>query len=125
MVVSRVQFNTQRYKAGILFHNGVLLCTYQLLLSLIFFQVFHRFDVQSVAQTTDGRFDFFIKKILPQYKDAVTSHVLIYIPSYFDYVRLRNYFKKEGLNFVQICEYSKVKGSMNEYVNSCHWLGSG
>lgn len=40
------------------------------------------------------------------------SHVLIYIPSYFDYVRLRNYFRREGLNFVQICEYSKVSDNI-------------
>ncbi|PNF37678.1 Digestive organ expansion factor-like protein [Cryptotermes secundus] len=70
-------------------------------------QVFHRFDVPSVVQIADDRFEFFIKKILPQYKNTVMSHVLIYIPSYFDYVRLRNYFRREGLNFVQICEYSK------------------
>jgi len=75
----------------------------------MFCQVFHRFDAQSVAQSIDDRFDFFVKKIVPQYKDAVMNHVLIYIPSYFDYVRLRNYFRREGLNFVQICEYSKVR----------------
>lgn len=34
--------------------------------------------------------------------------VLIYVPSYFDYVRIRNYLKKETFTFVQICEYSKV-----------------
>lgn len=73
----------------------------------------------SVVQTADGRFDFFIKKILPQYKDSVTSHVLIYVPSYFDYVRLRNYFKREGLGFVQICEYSKVRS-----IKIRHWVGS-
>jgi hypothetical protein len=68
--------------------------------------------VPSVAQIADGRFEFFIKKILPQYKNAVMSHVVIYIPSYFDYVRLRNYFRREGLNFVQICEYSKVSDNI-------------
>lgn len=35
--------------------------------------------------------------------------VLIYVPSYFDYVRIRNYLKQNDYNFVQICEYSKVK----------------
>lgn len=70
-------------------------------------QVFHRFDAQSVAQSVDDRFNFFVKKIIPQYKDAVMNHVLVYVPSYFDYVRLRNYFRREGLDFVQICEYSK------------------
>lgn len=35
------------------------------------------------------------------------SHTLIYVPSYFDFVRLRNYFKKEDLNFTHICEYTQ------------------
>lgn len=34
------------------------------------------------------------------------SHTLIYIPSYFDYVRLRNYMKREEMRFASICEYS-------------------
>lgn len=33
------------------------------------------------------------------------SHTLIYIPSYFDYVRLRNYMKREEIRFASICEY--------------------
>ena len=46
--------------------------------------------------------------MLPQFKGPSMAHCLIYIPSYFDYVRIRNYFKKETMNFVQICEYTKV-----------------
>ncbi|XP_014066504.1 U3 small nucleolar RNA-associated protein 25 homolog isoform X2 [Salmo salar] len=54
----------------------------------------------------DARFQFFVDKVLPQYRDSVMSHTLIYVPSYFDYVRLRNYMKKEEINFASICEYS-------------------
>ncbi|KAK6304546.1 hypothetical protein J4Q44_G00251320 [Coregonus suidteri] len=54
----------------------------------------------------DARFQFFVDKVLPQYRDSVMSHTLIYVPSYFDYVRLRNYMKKEEMNFASICEYS-------------------
>ena len=56
------------------------------------------------------RFNFFVNKILPQYRDAVMSHTLVYVPSYFDFVRLRNYFKKEELNFTHICEYTQKSG---------------
>lgn len=56
------------------------------------------------------RFNFFIDKVLPEYRDAIMTHTLIYVPSYFDYVRLRNYFKKEELNFAHICEYSSKSG---------------
>lgn len=70
-------------------------------------QVFHKFNANSHKQAIDGRLEFFTTKILPQYKDSIMNHTAIFVPSYFDYVKLRNYFKKEELNFVQICEYSK------------------
>ncbi|XP_076318730.1 U3 small nucleolar RNA-associated protein 25 homolog [Tachypleus tridentatus] len=69
-------------------------------------QVFHRFDTKSFKTAADDRFQFFISKVLPDYKDSVMSHTLIFVPSYFDFVRLRNYFKREDLNFVQLCEYT-------------------
>ncbi|NXW79014.1 DIEXF factor, partial [Hirundo rustica] len=69
--------------------------------------VFRRLEADSVTSVLDARFQFFIDKVLPEYRDAIMSHTLIYVPSYFDYVRLRNYFKKEDLNFTHICEYTK------------------
>ncbi|XP_072436821.1 U3 small nucleolar RNA-associated protein 25 homolog isoform X2 [Chiloscyllium punctatum] len=74
--------------------------------------VFQRLDVSSFADLPDARFEFFIKSILPQYREAVMSHTLIYIPIYFDYVRLRNYLNREEVNFSHICEYSK-KSTIN------------
>lgn len=53
------------------------------------------------------RFQFFVDKVLPQYRDSVMSHTFIYVPSYFDFVRLRNYLKKEEVNFTNISEYSQ------------------
>ncbi|KAM3930060.1 U3 small nucleolar RNA-associated protein 25 homolog [Leptodactylus fuscus] len=72
--------------------------------------VFQRLEADSVLSVIDARFKFFTEKILPQYRDAIMSHTLIYIPSYFDYVRLRNYFTKEELNFAHICEYTPKSG---------------
>ncbi|KAE8600572.1 hypothetical protein XENTR_v10013317 [Xenopus tropicalis] len=72
--------------------------------------VFQRLEADSLLTVIDARFEFFTSKILPQYRDAIMSHTLIYIPSYFDYVRLRNYFKKEELNFTHICEYTNRSG---------------
>jgi U3 small nucleolar RNA-associated protein 25 len=70
-------------------------------------QIFHRIDVASIEASFDTRFDYFVRTILPQCRSPGMAHCLIYVPSYFDFVRLRNHFKKEELNFVQICEYSK------------------
>ncbi|XP_035449443.2 U3 small nucleolar RNA-associated protein 25 homolog [Spodoptera frugiperda] len=70
-------------------------------------QVFHRFTAANPLESVDARFQYFIKEILPKQRDTLMSHTLIYVPSYFDYVQIRNYFKKEDIGFVQICEYSK------------------
>ncbi|XP_013865111.1 U3 small nucleolar RNA-associated protein 25 homolog [Austrofundulus limnaeus] len=67
--------------------------------------VFQMFPSDSFINQ-DARFRFFVDKVLPQYKDSIMSHTLIYVPSYFDYVRLRNHMKKEEMSFTCICEYS-------------------
>lgn len=72
-------------------------------------QMFHYVSSSSVTEAIDDRFQSFISNILPRFKESNQKHVLIYIPSYFDFVRLRNYFKKQELYFVQICEYTKEK----------------
>nr|XP_022912905.1 digestive organ expansion factor homolog [Onthophagus taurus] len=69
--------------------------------------VFQKINVNSVEHSIDARFDFFINKILPQQRDPLMKQTMIYVASYFDYVKIRNYFKKEDIGFVQICEYSK------------------
>uniref|UniRef100_A0A667ZTD2 U3 small nucleolar RNA-associated protein 25 homolog n=1 Tax=Myripristis murdjan TaxID=586833 RepID=A0A667ZTD2_9TELE len=82
--------------------------------------VFQMFSADSFMDQ-DARFKFFVDKVLPQYKDSVMSHTLVYVPSYFDYVRLRNYMKKEELNFVSICEYS----SKSEVSRARHFFQKG
>lgn len=71
-------------------------------------QVFQKFNVNDHIKAIDERLNFFTSKILPTYKDTIMSNTLIFVPSYFDYVKLRNYFRSEDLNFGQICEYSKT-----------------
>lgn len=70
-------------------------------------QVFHRIDVKSLETSFNTRFEYFANTILPQFKSATMAHCMIYVPSYFDYVRIRNYLKKEEVSFTQICEYTK------------------
>ncbi|CAB0002280.1 unnamed protein product [Nesidiocoris tenuis] len=72
-------------------------------------QVFHLVKSATVLEAVDDRFETFICDILPQYKDPSMKHTLIYVPSYFDFVRLRNYMKKEEFKFVHICEYTEEK----------------
>ncbi|XP_059487983.1 U3 small nucleolar RNA-associated protein 25 homolog [Neocloeon triangulifer] len=70
-------------------------------------QVFHKIEAASAGQCIENRFEVFLAKILPEFRYTLMSHTLIYVPSYFDYVRLRNHFNKQDIGFVQICEYSK------------------
>ncbi|KAI0229305.1 Digestive organ expansion factor-like protein [Lamellibrachia satsuma] len=72
-------------------------------------QVFQRVQADNFASLPDARFEQFTTKVLPQYRDSLMSHTMIFVPSYFDYVRLRNYFKKHDLDFMSICEYSSDK----------------
>ena len=65
-------------------------------------QTFHRFPSLSSKTAAEDRFQFFVKKILPQYRECMMTNTLIYVPSYYDYVRLRNYFHKEDINFGQV-----------------------
>ncbi|XP_072532836.1 U3 small nucleolar RNA-associated protein 25 homolog [Salminus brasiliensis] len=68
--------------------------------------VFQMFQADTFMDQ-DARFQFFVEKVLPQFRDSVMSHTLIYVPSYFDFVRLRNFLKKEDVSFGSISEYSK------------------
>lgn len=70
-------------------------------------QVFQRLEAISVTQSLDVRFDYLVRKVIPDHTDPLMGHTMIYVPSYFDYVRIRNYLRKQDLSFVQICEYSK------------------
>ena len=37
------------------------------------------------------------------------DHTLVFVPSYFDFVKVRNWFKKEDLDYSEISEYTKDK----------------
>ncbi|XP_060919842.1 U3 small nucleolar RNA-associated protein 25 homolog [Labrus mixtus] len=92
-------------------------------ISLVLVQVPHVFQMfpSDSFMDHDARFQFFLDKVLPQYRDSVMSHTLIYIPSYFDYVRVRNFMKKEEINFTSICEYS----SKSEVSRARHFFQKG
>jgi len=67
------------------------------------FQELYRFDAKDGESEADARFHYFIKNLMP----GSEEHTLIFIPSYFDFVRLRNHLKKESESFVQVQEYAE------------------
>ncbi|KAH8893163.1 DUF1253-domain-containing protein [Thozetella sp. PMI_491] len=97
------KYRLQREYPGIIQHLGVKAK-----------QTFCRFDSEAVAGDPDARFDYFIKAVLPTLtKRAKESDgTLIFIPSYLDFVRVRNYLANnpaaESLTFGTISEYADV-----------------
>jgi len=70
--------------------------------------VFRKFAATSLTSSADDRFQFFVKKVMPDYVSDLRYRTLIFVPSYFDFVRLRNWFDKESfMDFAEICEYTK------------------
>ncbi|CCG83281.1 U3 small nucleolar RNA-associated protein 25 [Taphrina deformans PYCC 5710] len=90
-------------------------------------QTFQRFDSASPAQDPDVRFDYFKASILPRLRKLaqadgdVGSGCLLFVPSYFDFVRVRNHLTSLDLSFEAISEYS----STSELTRSRHIFASG
>ncbi|XP_031555549.1 digestive organ expansion factor homolog isoform X2 [Actinia tenebrosa] len=70
-------------------------------------QVFYRIECSSHAESQEKTFNFFVEKILPEFRGHLMGHTAIFVPSYFDFVRLRNFFRQEEISFTHISEYSK------------------
>lgn len=77
-------------------------------------QTFSRFQASSVENEPDARFEYFVSAIVPSIvKRAKDAHgTLIFIPSYLDFVRVRNYFATSlvvsNVSFGAISEYTDV-----------------
>ncbi|PFH62723.1 hypothetical protein XA68_12151 [Ophiocordyceps unilateralis] len=77
-------------------------------------QTFSRFQPASVEQEPDARFEYFVSAIVPTLvKRAKHSNgLLLFVPSYLDFVRVRNYFANSvdvsSVSFGAISEYSEV-----------------
>ncbi|CAI5534735.1 unnamed protein product [Closterium sp. Naga37s-1] len=69
-------------------------------------QVFDRIDCSAITAAAEARFQFFVSTIFPRLRDSVQGGVLVYTQSYFEFVRLRNFFKQENLSFCLLSEYT-------------------
>ena len=77
-------------------------------------QIFQRVSVETYATSFEVRFKHFIDEILQKYKKEKLSNTLVYVPQYYDFVRIRNHMRKEykegsGPKFGFISEYSESK----------------
>lgn len=56
-------------------------------------QMFERFSAPSPADAAAARLAFFKSKLWPRLRESGASGLLIFVPSYFDFVRLRNFLR--------------------------------
>ncbi|KAK8877431.1 DUF1253-domain-containing protein [Apiospora arundinis] len=92
-------------------------------------QTFSRFDATSVANEPDARFEYFISAIVPTLAKRAKDidGTLIYVPSYLDFVRVRNYFATSpaaaNLTFGTISEYAdmpEASRARSHFLNGRH-----
>jgi len=69
-------------------------------------QVFSRLNTDSMEELSDTRFKYFTEQIFTKLLNSEQQYTLVFIPSYFDFVRVRNYLKKSGIEFCQCSEYT-------------------
>ncbi|KAI8633771.1 DUF1253-domain-containing protein [Xylariaceae sp. FL1651] len=85
-------------------------------------QTFSRFEASSIADEPDARFAYFTSAVVPSLvklagrkasSSADGGGTLIFIPSYLDFVRVRNYFATadaaSSLSFGAVSEYADVR----------------
>ncbi|QSL65033.1 hypothetical protein MERGE_002337 [Pneumocystis wakefieldiae] len=69
-------------------------------------QIFLRLHPSDPSADPDIKFSYFKASILPNIIRSKENGFIIFISSYFDFVRIRNYLNKEGTSFTFISEYS-------------------
>lgn len=76
-------------------------------------QTFSRLESPSFTTDPETRFTYFTSAIIPTFTrhSRDSAGTLIFIPSYHDFVRIRNYFSSSAttsnLSFASICEYTE------------------
>ncbi|KAJ4711566.1 U3 small nucleolar RNA-associated protein 25-like [Melia azedarach] len=70
-------------------------------------QIYERFNADSIADVDDARLEYFTKKVFPKIKDSVQGGIMLFISSYFEFVRLRNFLKSQNASFCLLGDYTE------------------
>ncbi|XP_058186220.1 protein NUCLEOLAR FACTOR 1 isoform X2 [Rhododendron vialii] len=67
-------------------------------------QIYERFDAESAVDVDDARLEYFAKKVFPKIKDSVQGGIMLFISSYFEFVRVRNFLRSQDASFCLLGE---------------------
>ena len=70
-------------------------------------QIYERFDVKTAEDADDARFDSFIKNVFPKIKDSIQGGIMLFISSYFEFIRVRNFLKSQEASCCLLGEYTE------------------
>ena len=66
--------------------------------------------VQSFEHADGSRFTLFTKTLWSSiYDDNTVGYTVLLVPSYFDYIKLKTFFKSRNAQVAMICEYTDKK----------------
>jgi U3 small nucleolar RNA-associated protein 25 len=73
-------------------------------------QTMIRIKSRDVVEANDARFKYFTERLFPDMKQDISEkkHYLLFVPNYFDYVRLRNWLTEQGVNFASLSDYTSA-----------------
>ena len=70
-------------------------------------QVFYQINWNKIETAADDMFVHFCDEVLPELVSSKKTGICIYVASYFDFIRLRNYLeKKKKASLAHLCEYT-------------------
>lgn len=70
-------------------------------------QVYERVICTSLTEVDEARFKLFTKQVIGPLRESLQGGIMVFVSSYFDFVRLRNYLKAENMSFCLLGEYTK------------------
>ncbi|KAI3819299.1 hypothetical protein L1987_13126 [Smallanthus sonchifolius] len=70
-------------------------------------QIYERIDTESIVDADDARLNYFKKKVFPKIEDSVQGGIMLFISSYFEFVRVRNFLKSQDASMCLLGEYTK------------------
>ncbi|XP_016496688.1 protein NUCLEOLAR FACTOR 1 [Nicotiana tabacum] len=70
-------------------------------------QIYERFDAKTAEDADDARFDYFTKKVFPKIKDSIQGGIMLFISSYFEFIRVRNFLKSQEASCCLLGEYTE------------------